>query len=151
MERTKRLQTDKIFKITINGYDEKRDTYKFVLHMKEISKHGSKTLPKEWSKKLNIKWERIKKAFNAIKKTVSKSVFGLFMYELERDVVINDKKYNSLKKFINGINPLTLKEVRHLNDVQMLMDAVLSYKNDEDKFNQIAVSAFLSRAFKIIN
>lgn len=131
--------TNSIVNIKVRGYDDTSKKYKFLLILE-----GEKN-----QRKVNIRWNKIQKGLKKIKKDINKNVHAKLMFDLELNVVIKDKKYNSLNKFINGL-PYKKNE-RKLSDIQNLFDRLIQNKNDDDKSNKMAVLSMFKKTFGIIN
>lgn len=138
--------TDNIKKITVRGYDERTKMYKFELKV-DNELDGDDKIEKDI--RVNIQWNRIQKGFKNIKKELNKNVYAKLMYDLELNVVVNDIKYNSLNKFINGV--VGKKNVRKINDIQNLMNQLILNRDNNDQSNKMAVMAFLNKTFGIVN
>jgi len=138
--------TDSINRITVRGYDERSKMYKFELHVDNGLSGDDKI---ERDIRVNIQWVRVQKGFKQIKKELNKNVYAKLMYDLELNVVVNDIKYNTLKKFIDGV--IGKKNIRKINDIQNLMNQLMLNRVSDDQSNKMAVMAFLDKTFGIIN
>jgi len=138
--------TDSINRITVRGYDERSKMYKFELHVDNGLSGDDKI---ERDIRVNIQWVRVQKGFKQIKKELNKNLYAKLMYDLELNVVVNDIKYNTLKKFIDGV--IGKKNIRKINDIQNLMNQLMLNRVSDDQSNKMAVMAFLDKTFGIIN
>ena len=136
-------KTDNIVSINVIGYNESNSFYKIILNIKE-DKNVIEL-------KVNIKWNNINNGLKSIKKKINKNIYYKLLYDLESKVIINDKRYNSVKKFINGKNKnIFKKKSRQISDVQNFLNAILEYKNNCD-YNKSSINCFLNKTFNIIN
>ena len=136
-------KTDNIVSINVIGYNESNSFYKIILNIKEDEN--------VIERKVNIKWNNINNGLKSIKKKINKNIYYKLLYDLESKVIINDKRYNSVKKFINGKNKnIFKKKSRQISDVQNFLNAILEYKNNCD-YNKSSINCFLNKTFNIIN
>ena len=131
--------TNSIVNIKVRGYDDTSKKYKILLILEGDNNE----------RKVNIRWDKIQKGLKKIKKDVNKNVYAKLMFDLELYVVIRDIKYNSLRKFINGIP--CKKNERKISDIQNLFDRLIYNKNSDDTSNKMAVLSMFEKTFGIIN
>ena len=131
--------TNSIVNIKVRGYDDTSKKYKILLILEGDNNE----------RKVNIRWDKIQKGLKKIKKDVNKNVYAKLMFDLELYVVIRDIKYNSLRKFINGIP--CKKNERKISDIQNLFDRLIYNKNSDDTSNKKAVLSMFEKTFGIIN
>jgi len=102
------MNTDDISSVSIKGYNKSTKMYKFVV---TITQNRTDT-----EHKITCSWNDIKFGFMKIKKEVNKTIYAKLLFDLEGNVLIKDKNFNSIKKFIKGI-PLKNLE-RKIYDIQ---------------------------------
>ena len=136
-----KFNTEDITNIQISGYNKSTNMYKFIITIKQDDVTHEH--------KITCKWNDIKKGFLTIKKDINKTIYGKLLYDLEGNILIRDKNFNSVKKFIKGI-PLQNLE-RKIYDIQSFFDKIIEYKNKSDGMNQSAIKCFLENAFSILN
>jgi hypothetical protein len=135
------MNTDDISVVSVKGYNKSTKMYKFVI---TITQNKVDT-----EHKITCSWNDVKLGFMKIKKEVNKTIYAKLLFDLEGNVLIKDKNFNSVKKFIKGI-PLKNLE-RKIYDIQCFFDKIMEYKRNSDNMNKSAIKCFLENAFSILN
>ena len=99
------------------------------------------------SQKIHLKWDKIIEAFRYIKKELNKDIHAKFLYTLCTSVLIKDKHYRTTKEFLFGV-PLK-KNIRKISDVQIVLNFLLSSKEEENTDSQ-AVNCIFKHAFDML-
>ena len=136
-----KFNTEDITRIVISGYNKSNDMYKFIITIKQddnIHEH-----------KITCKWNDIRDGFMTIKKNINKTIYSKLLFDLEGNVLIRDKNFNTVKKFIKGVPMRNLE--RKIYDIQNFFDKIIDYKDNSDGMNKSAIKCFLENAFSILN
>lgn len=136
-----KLNTDDITDIIVTGYNKSNKMYKFLV---TITQNRDDT-----QHKITCDWNDIKVGFTKIKKNINQTIYAKLLFDLEGNVLIRDKNFNTVKKFIKGI-PLRNLE-RKIYDIQNLFNKIMDYKQNSDEMNKTAIKCFLENAFSILN